>query len=130
MKTLFARLSVAFLAIILLSGGGFFLVDQYTTQRYYEELTQRLNGSIAMYVTGERTLIEQGEVNRESLELLAQQAMVINPTVEVYLLDTEGRIVGHTMPPESIQTDRVDLAPVRQLIEGGVDMPFQGTDPR
>jgi len=130
MKTLFARLSVAFLAIILLSGGGFFLVDQYTTQRYYEELTQRLNGSIAMYVTGERTLIEQGEVNRESLELLAQQAMVINPTVEVYLLDTEGRIVGHTMPPESIQTDRVDLAPVRQLIEGGVDMPFHGTDPR
>jgi len=130
MKTLFARLSVAFLAIILLSGGGFFLVDRYSTQRYYEELTQRLNGSIAMYVTGERTLIEHGEVNKEALQLLAQQAMIINPTVEVYLLDTQGRIVGHTMPPESMQTDTVDLGPVKQLIQGGVDMPFHGTDPR
>lgn len=130
MKTLFARLSAAFLAIILLTGGGFYLVDQFSTQRYYEELTQRLNGSIAMYVTGERTLIKSGVVNREALELLAQQAMVINPTVEVYLLDTEGRILGHAMPPESMQTDRVDLLPVRQLIAGGVEMPFRGTDPR
>ncbi len=130
MKTLFARLSVAFLAIILLTGGGFFFVDQYSTQRYYEELTQRLNGSIAMYVTGERILIERGVVNSEALQLLSRQAMIINPTVEIYLLDTAGHILGQSMPPESLQTDRVDLAPVRQLIAGGVDLPFHGTDPR
>jgi len=53
MKTLFARLSVAFFAIILLTGGGFYLVDRFSNRAYHEELTQRLNGSIAMYVTGE-----------------------------------------------------------------------------
>jgi signal transduction histidine kinase len=117
-------------AIILLTGGGFYLVDRYSTQTYYEELTQRLNASIAMYVVGERQLIEDGVVNERALALLAQQAMVVNPTVEVYLLDTRGRILGHNLPPETLQTDRVDLGAVRRLIAGGVEMPFRGTDPR
>lgn len=130
MKTLFARLSIAFLAIILLVGGGFFLVDRYSTQTYYEELTQRLNGSIAMYVVGERLLIEDGVVNQEALAQLSQQAMIVNPTVEVYLLDQQGLILGQSLPRESLQTDRIDLRPVLQLIAGEVEMPFRGTDPR
>ncbi len=87
MSTLFARLSAALLVIILLVGGGFYFIELLSTRMYYEELTQRLNSSIAMYVTGERDLIENGEVKTDALELLAQQAMIINPTVEVYLLD-------------------------------------------
>ncbi len=130
MKTLFARVSFAFLAIILLAGGGFYAVDRYSTERYYEELTQRLNGSIAMYVTGERTLIESGVVNQEALTLLAQQAMIINPTVEIYLLDPQGNILGHALPPSELQTQWIDPAPLQQMMAGEVKLPFYSTDPR
>jgi signal transduction histidine kinase len=130
MKTLFARVSSAFLAIVLLAGGGFFAVERYSTERYYEELTQRLNGSIAMYVTGERTLIEGGVVNKEALALLSQQAMIINPTVEIYLLDPAGKILDHAIPPEALQTGTVEIEPVTTLIAGEVNLPFRGTDPR
>ena len=104
MKTLFAKLSLALLGIVLLTGSAFFLVERYSTQNYYEEITQRLNASIAMYVTGERQLIENDVVNSDALSLLAQQAMVINPTVEIYLLDKQGKILGHALPPESVHT--------------------------
>lgn len=130
MKTLFAKLSIALLMIVVLIGTLLLVVVQFSTRLYYEEITQRLNASIAMYVTGERQLIEDGVVNTEALSLLAQQAMVINPTVEAYLLDTEGAILAHALPPDSVLTDRVDLTPVRALIAGGVDMPLRGTDPR
>ena len=130
MKTLFAKLSAALLVIVTLIGSGFFIVEQFSTRLYYEEITQRLNASIAMYVTGERQLIEAGVVNGEALALLAQQAMIINPTVEIYLLDTEGAILAHALPPESVLTNRVDLAPVRELMGGEVEMPLRGTDPR
>lgn len=130
MNTLFARVSLAFLAIILLAGGGFYAVERYSTERYYEELTQRLNGSIAMYVTGERTLIENGVVNEAALSMLAQQAMVINPTVEIYLLDRGGNILGHSQPADSLQVSRVDPAPLQRLMAGGVKLPFRSTDPR
>ncbi len=130
MNSLFARLSAALLLVVALIGGGFFLVEQFSSRLYYEEITQRLNASIAMYVTGEMQLMEDGEVNEEALSLLAQRAMIINPTVEVYLLDTQGQVLAHALPPESIQTDRVALGPVRELMAGEKEMPLRGTDPR
>ena len=129
-NTLFARLGLALLLIVGLVGGGFFALEQYTTRSYYEEITQRLNASIAMYVTGEMQLIEDGVVRDDALSLLAQRAMIINPTVEIYLLDAEGRILAHALPPEAVQVDRVALGPVRELIAGGGQMPLRGTDPR
>ena len=130
MKSLFAKLSFALFLVITLLGSGFFLIDRYSTQNYYEEITQRLNSSIAMYVTGERQLMEDFVVNRETLSVLAQQAMIINPAVEVFLLDTDGNILAHDFPAESIVQNRVDLGPVKALIGGNVDMPLRGTDPR
>lgn len=130
MNSLFTRLSLALLLIMVMVGGGFLLVEQWSTRQYHEELTQRLNGSIAMYVTGQTTLIEEGVVNREELERLAEQAMVINPSVEVYLLDPGGRILGHGLPPESVLTNRVDLAPVKTLVDGSAKLPLYGSDPR
>jgi signal transduction histidine kinase len=128
--TLFARLSIALMLVVGLIGSAFFAIEHFSTQLYYEEITQRLNASIAMYVTGEMQLIEDGVVDDEALKLLAQRAMIINPTVEVYLLDTSGRILAHALPPGAIQTDRVALEPVRKLIAGGTAMPLRGTDPR
>jgi signal transduction histidine kinase len=130
MNTLFAKLSAALLVIILLVGSSFYLVELFSTRMYYEELTQRLNSSIAMYVTGERDLIENGEVKTDALTLLAQQAMIINPTVEVYLLDKKGRILGHALPPGAVKLETVDLGPIRELLAGDVEMPFKGSDPR
>jgi signal transduction histidine kinase len=130
MKSLFAKLSIALFLVVTLLGSGFFLIERYSTQNYYEEITQRLNASIAMYVTGERQLMEDFVVNREALTLLAQQAMVINPTVEVFLLDIDGNILAHPFPEDTIVRNSVDLTPVKALIAGNVDMPLRGTDPR
>lgn len=130
MKTLLFRLSLALLAVVLVLGAGFFVVERWSSRLYYEELTQKLNAPIAMYVTGERQLMTDGAVDDKAVSALAQQAMVINPTVEVYLTDPAGKILGHAMPPETVLTDRVDLEPVRRLMAGETPMPIKGTDPR
>jgi len=130
MNTLFARLSIALLIIVGLMGTAFYVVDRINTRLYYEELSQSLNAPIAMYVTAQRQLISNGEPDIESLKELASHAMVINPTAEIYLLDTEGNILGHSMDPETVLHDRVDLEPVHSLINGTAHMPIRGDDPR
>lgn len=130
MNTLFARLSIALLVIVGLMGAAFYVVDRINTRLYYEELSQTLNAPIAMYVTGQRQLIANGEPDIDSLQELASHAMVINPTAEIYLLDTDGNILGHAMPPETVLHQKVDLAPVLALIEGTARMPIRGDDPR
>ncbi|WP_187276327.1 sensor histidine kinase [Parahaliea maris] len=130
MNSLFTRLSLALLLIMLTVGGGFYAFEQWSSRRYHEEVTQRLNGAIAMYVTEQTTLIRDGAVNRTELERLAERAMIINPSVEVYLLDRRGHILGHALPPESVQAETVDLGPVKRLIDGRAQPPVYGTDPR
>ena len=130
MNTLFARLSIALLVIVGLMGAAFFIIDRVNTRLYYEELSQSLNAPIAMYVTDQRQLITDGVPDIESLHELAAHAMVINPTAEIYLLDTEGKILGHAMEPDSLLHDQVDLGPVRSLIDGVTPMPIHGDDPR
>lgn len=130
MNTLFARLSFALLVIVGLMGTAFYVVDRFNTRLYYEELSQTLNAPIAMYVTGQQQLITDGKPDIDSLKELAGHAMVINPTAEIYLLDTEGNILGHAMPPETVLHSKIDLTPVLALIEGTGRMPIHGDDPR
>ena len=64
----------------------------------------------------------------EAVRALFDKLMAVNPAVEVYLLDLDGRVVGDAAPPGQLKLDRVDLAPLRALA-GGM-LPIMGDDPR
>ena len=130
MNSLFAKLSLALLLIVLGMGAAFLVVDRYQMSAYYEELAQKLNAPIAMYVTDQRQLIDNGAPDLQSLTELASHAMVINPTAEIYLLDADGGILGHTLPAETVIKTEVDLKPIRDLIDGSAVLPLRGDDPR
>lgn len=130
MRTLTAKLVVALTAILISVGVGFFLLAQWSTDRYHQEIRQRLNAMIAGYIVNEETFFDGGEVNVAALERVAHMAMVINPVAEVYLLDADGRILGHALPASEVRAEAVDLAPVRRYLAGDASLPAFGTDPR
>jgi signal transduction histidine kinase len=130
MRYLHYKLSAAMLAIVLLLGGAFYQIDRYSVRMYYEELSQRLNSSLAMYVVNAEPLISDGDVDREALSELANRAMVINPTAEIYLLASDGRILGHAFPPEEVVVDRIDVGPIEDLLTESRPLPIKGIDPR
>lgn len=130
MNTLFAKLSVTLLAVVVLTGIAFFIVDRVNSRLYHEELTQRLNAPIAGYATERHRLISDGVPDLAALEELAHQAMLINPTIEIYLLNRDGAILGHALPPTTVLRDAVDLFPVRAMIGGAATLPIHGDDPR
>lgn len=130
MRSLLTKLSIALIVIVVLMGSALILLDRINTRIYYEELTQRLNAPIAMYVTGQRDLIVDGVPDIDSLADLANHAMVINPTAEIYLLDSTGNILGHALPMDAVIQHKVNLAPVRALIDEAAQPPIRGDDPR
>jgi len=130
MKYLHYKLSLATLIIIVFLGGAFYLIDRYSVRLYHEELSQRLNASLAMYVVNSEPLIADGIVNRDALSELASRAMVINPTAEIYVLDTAGIILGHAIPPDDVLADRVETGPIRDLLSESRPLPIKGIDPR
>jgi len=127
-NSLYARLSITLLALVILLGTTVLWIAHETSEQYSQEVTQRLNGDIAMYVTGEQQLIEGGQVNQAAVDKLAQRAMTINPTVEIYLVDAQGRILTSSLA--DVVHDRISLLPVKQFLSGEVAYPIFGDDPR
>lgn len=130
MNRLHYRLSLAMLGIVVVLGGAFYWIDRYSARMYYEELTQRLNASLAKEIVNAEPLIVDGRVDSERLRALASRAMVINPNAEIYLLGPDGTILGHALPPEDIGLDRVDLGPVMDVLDESRPLPVKGSNPR
>lgn len=55
--------------------------------------------------------------------------MSVNPSVEVYLLDKQGHIIGDAAPEGRIKRRDVSLQPINALMQGQ-SMPVYGDDPR
>lgn len=129
-NTLYIKLSVLLVLLFIVIGVALLELTRYSTDMYYQEITQRLNAPVAMYVVNEAQLIDNSVVNREALELLAHHAMIINPTVEVYLLDPKGNILAHGLDPSTVVRKKVDLKPIKQFLTNSAELPIHGDDPR
>jgi signal transduction histidine kinase len=131
-STLSSRLSITVIMIVIAVGVCVLAASQAWMRIYYEELTQKLNASIAMYITGEYQLIQgaEGLPNFAAIQSLANQAMIINPIAEVYLLDINGKIIAHALPPETHVQTAVPLTPIKQFLAGNTAFPIRSSDPR
>ncbi|WP_062269253.1 sensor histidine kinase [Endozoicomonas arenosclerae] len=130
LNTLNRKLSLALLIIVSGVGLAALVIGQWGMRLYYEELTQKLNQSIAMYVTSEHELIEDDVGSERAIRMLAHQAMIINPAVEVYLLDPQGKVLTHTLEEGELVRDRIDLEPVKRFLSGDERYPIRANDPR
>jgi signal transduction histidine kinase len=124
------KLSLALMALFGVMGLVLVMLTWKTSVQYNLEMTQRLNGSIAMYVAEEDELIRNGQHNEAAIKRLAERAMVINPTVEVYLLDRQGNVLSHNLPDGALAADRVPLGRIKAFLEPGSERPIVNLDPR
>lgn len=125
-----ARLSASFIGLFGIIGVSYVTLVLWSSDRYYEEITQKLNRSLAMYIVNRAPLIEQGRVNTAAMQELAGLVMVVNPIVEVYLLNKTGVILDQGVPADSVLRRQVALAPIQHWLAQPNDKPVYGTDPR
>ena len=129
---------IALPLLALLCATMFAIVRHYNAETALEA-TQRMNLELARHVVDHQAagLIDlQGQPDRARMKELALHVMMINPAVEVYLLDHSGRVLAHAL--EGLQGAdpvgrQVDLAPIRVLLDSPLDslrFPVLGDDPR
>ncbi|MEM8909495.1 MAG: HAMP domain-containing sensor histidine kinase, partial [Bacteroidota bacterium] len=127
---LFWKISSALLFLLLLLGIGYVSITAYTAQLYLQESNQRLNRNIASHTVQEvKPSISDG-IDTSAIQEIMHSMMVINPSVEVYLLDTVGNIITYVAPYKKVIRDQVDLAPIRQFIANTDEPIILGDDPR
>ncbi|MCG8671586.1 MAG: HAMP domain-containing histidine kinase [Pseudomonadales bacterium] len=128
------QLTVSVIAIVVTLSLSFLVLALWSHQNYYNETSQRMHLGLAEYIVDHQyePLIHQGVVNKKALKQLAMHTMAINPSVEVYLIDTFGGILGHALPLESVKLNAVNIDPVLHRL-GSDDGTFRvilGDNPR
>jgi len=130
LSRLFWRISGMLLIILLSVGIAYFLITAYAAQRYYQEVTQRLNADVAKHMLDEVNPFEDGEVKEEALGIIMHSMMAVNPSLEVYLLDQEGVILSFVVLDKKVKLNRVDISPVKTFLEHKGEKFVLGDDPR
>ena len=130
LKTLYSKLSIALFGLVCLIGLLFFLLVSYSTQMHQQEVAQKLNVSLAQHIVNEEPLFNEKGINRPALKDVFHMLMVVNPSIEVYLLDTQGKILDYSAPAEKIKRSAVGLQPIKKFIADNRALPIIGDDPR
>jgi signal transduction histidine kinase len=134
-KTIFSRLYWKISAIFLLVLVLFSAITIYTSirsaDRYSVEVTQKLNWDLARnMVDVMKPEFRNGMVNKEAVADIMHSVMVINPSVEVYLLNPEGKILSYVAPEKVVKLDKVSLGPVYRFLSDNRQNLILGDDPR
>jgi two-component system OmpR family sensor kinase len=129
-RTLYSRLALTLFILLCLVGVILIQVIGHSSSLYQQEVAQKLNRDLAAHIVAEQPLIQNGDINRPALDHLFHQLMVINPSIELYLLDEIGDVLGYSAPEGKVKRSRVSLQPVRDFLEGNARFPLKGDDPR
>lgn len=123
------RLSLAFSVLLLACCGASAWLQIRANDMHEKEVVQGLSRGLAKSIALDTQVMGAEGLEPDAIRHMFDQLMVVNPSVEVYLLDPSGRIIGHAAPEGHLKRERVDLAPLHRLLDGR-PLPILGDDPR
>ncbi len=128
--SLFWKISAIFLFILLVISAVYMYISVFTAEMYFQETRQKLDTDIASHIAADNDCFNGDTVNTKVLESVFHNVMVINPSIEVYLLDTKGTILTYYAPNKVIKLEQVPLDPITKFIENDDGDFLLGVDPK
>ena len=129
LHSLFGQITLLCLLVIAVLGAVLIALSQRTTQQAELAALQGINRSTAMYITQQAPLMDANGLDDARLTELADRAMVINPALEIYVTDPQGRILAHRFAPDTVQLQQINILAVERFL-AGAPLPIQGDDPQ
>lgn len=127
---LYLKIATTLLLLLIILGVVYAVISAYTSQRYFQETNQRLYGNVAEYLVRETKPLKQGKPDSTAIHHIMHSMMTINPSAEVYLLDTDGKIVDYVVPYKKVKLKQVDLNPIKEFIATECKDYILGDDPK
>ncbi len=129
-NTLYAKLSLGLVVLLIAIGLLYAFISNTITRNYLQEVNQQFNRNLARDLVADRNLVAEGRIDQQALSETFRQYMVINPSIEIYLIDLEGNILSYSADPGKVKRKRVSLVPIKSFLTMDEHYPLLGDDPR
>ena len=130
MRTLNGKIAVALFGLIGFISIFYIFISVQSTRLYQQEIQQKLNRTLADHIARDIPLLSDGTANQPALEDLFHTLMIVNPSIELYLVDAQGAILSFNAPPGKVKLDKVALQPIHDFLGEARELPIKGNDPR
>ena len=124
------RLFITQLFLLLILSSVFIGMVVFTAPMFLQELNQRLNLDLADNIVKEKKLIIDNKVNHKAMKTVLNGMMLVNPSIEIYITDPDGKIMAFSAPEGAVKRESISMEPVKEFLNTGVHLPVLGDDPR
>lgn len=131
------KLWLALSLLIVGMGVCYILITNYFSNQHHLATQQEINAPLAQHLIDEKFLEEQpflddGSINKELFSGLMHDMMAINRSIEVYLLDNNGKILHSVVldPKPGDPAQYVDIVPITNFLAKQGKGFYLGEDPR
>jgi len=125
---LYSKLALVLLVVCCFLGFLFVGVIQMSLEHNQQIVTQRLNLRLAEMLVRDMHL-PAGNVDLELFRQGFDRQMLVNPAIEIYLLDDQGKIQAYSLPAGKVVRQRVSLPPLKKFLDDPAALPIVGDDP-
>lgn len=129
-KNISNRLFFTQLILLLILSAIFIGMVFYSMPMFMQELNQRLNLDLAENIVKEKKLILNNKVNKTAMKSVLNGMMLVNPNIEIYIIDPNGKILDYSAPKGVVKRDFISTAPINTFINNKSTFPVLGDDPR
>lgn len=128
-RSLYGRIALVFAATILGLGAWLGWLSYSAAKQHQHEVLQRLSLGLAQHIARQPDLVDPSSADPARTRALFRHLMAVNPNIELYLLDRDGRVLNASVGRGALARDRIDLRPIHAL-SGGAALPILGDNPR
>ena len=94
-----------------------FITITYVSATYFfNASTELLNKDVAAHIAKFTSPFESDKINKDKADSVFYNAMVVSPSIEVYFLDTTGKVMYYEAPDSAIKLKQIPLDNVHKLI--------------
>ena len=125
------KLSLLFVALLLTVSAIYFYMILGSTGEYVAEVTQQRNRTLAVSIAQEMKIDSAtNQVPEAKLKELFHAAMIINPSIKLYIVGHDGEILTASAEPGEVKLDSVNVKNIEAFIHNHAPFPIYNDDPR
>ncbi|MDO9372777.1 MAG: HAMP domain-containing sensor histidine kinase [Ferruginibacter sp.] len=128
--SIFSQIGILVFAIITILSLLFMWLTYLSVSNFHEASTQLLNKDVAAHIARFTSPFINEGIDKKKADSVFYDAMVLSPSVEVYFLDTTGKVIAYHDNENPLQSGKISVDPLRQLIATRGEKYIKGPDPR
>ncbi|MBF6057500.1 sensor histidine kinase [Thiomicrorhabdus heinhorstiae] len=113
---LFRQYSLMLASVFFISSVVYLFVSYGMAHYYLQQVQTRIHLNMADTLIEDHRLVEHGKLDESAVSKTFERYMLLNPSLQIYLLDQQGNILRYAADKKKILRSQVSMQPIKAML--------------